>query len=404
MKRSICSRLFGLSAACFFAVSQIGWAQNPGASGIQGQQSYQGQQGYQRPPNHQGQTYQSPPNAQQYQRPPQGHSAQGQPGQYRHPTAQQGTQGQPQPSGQHTVLANGQPAQPQRIAIQPPFVLSPQQEAELNKLLNDWEAKGAQIKSFNCAFKRWEYNPTFSGNDQSQALAEAEGEIKYYAPDKGLFRVTRGWDNVFDQMTGKYKPGPEKPGDYWTCNGKSVFQVDHDQKTIEEHPLPPHLQGQAIANGPLPFVFGAKAAVLKQRYYMRITTPEKAREKEVWLEAVPRTQQDAANFSKIDLILSKDELLPVAMQMHNPAYNGQRTVINFHSSKVNSVWAPLQQMVNDFARPNVFGYRHVVNPPPAPAGNAGPQTQAQQRPQQPAHQPPQQPGAGQAGLPRGQVQ
>ena len=49
-----------------------------------------------------------------------------------------------------------------------------------------------------------------------------------------------------------------------------MFEYRHDQKQLVERPIPPQLQGQAIVDGPLPFLFGAEAAKLKARYWMRI--------------------------------------------------------------------------------------------------------------------------------------
>ena len=66
---------------------------------------------------------------------------------------------------------------------------------------------------------------------------------------------------------------PER-AEHWICDGKSVFFHDHKTKKLIEYKLPPESQGKAIRNGPLPFLFGAEAARLKQRYYMRVITPQ----------------------------------------------------------------------------------------------------------------------------------
>jgi TIGR03009 family protein len=309
--------------------------------------------------------------------------------------------GQPNGGGQRSggVLPNGQPAQPPQLQTQPPFTLTPQEQLELDKLLKDWEAKSDKVKSFKCTFRRWEYNPAFANGNPNQATTESEGEIKYYAPDKGLFRVTKSWDNVLDPATGKFQPTAEKPGEYWTCTGDSVFEVNHLNKTVEEHPLPPHLKGKAITEGPLPFVFGAKADVLKQRYFMRINMPPGAPQDQIWLEAIPKTRQGAANFSKVELILNREELMPVGMQIHDPGANANnlsRTAIMLENHSVNNPWAPLQQLLNNFARPNPIGFKQVVIQPQAPA--AAQQGQPPAQVQNPGGA---QPSARQAVVPQG---
>src|SRR5438128_146488 len=57
------------------------------------------------------------------------------------------------------TLANGQLAQPQQLAVQPPFVLTQQQQSELDHLLDEWEKNSNAIKQFKCSFTRWEYDP-----------------------------------------------------------------------------------------------------------------------------------------------------------------------------------------------------------------------------------------------------
>ena len=101
--------------------------------------------------------------------------------------------------------------------------------------------------------------------------------------------------------------------------------------------MPPELQGKGIGDGPLPFVFGVEAQKLKQRYFMRIITPPNV-QNEVWLEAYPRYQQQAAEFSKVQVILQisgpTKALLPYAIQIYSP--NGKdRTVYQLQNPKIN---------------------------------------------------------------------
>ena len=104
-----------------------------------------------------------------------------------------------QPSG--GTLPNGAPAQPQPLYAAPPFVLSPQEEAELDGLLKAWEKQSQGVKYFYCEFNRLEYNPAFAGGNPNQLTTESHGEIKFAAPDKGLFRVTAISNYVLDPKT-----------------------------------------------------------------------------------------------------------------------------------------------------------------------------------------------------------
>src|SRR4029077_6046625 len=77
------------------------------------------------------------------------------------PPATQQAQPSAAQQAQPGKLANGAPAKPQQIAVQPPFVLAPQEQAQLDQLLGEWEKNNSAIKTFRCSFTRREYDPTF---------------------------------------------------------------------------------------------------------------------------------------------------------------------------------------------------------------------------------------------------
>ena len=69
------------------------------------------------------------------------------------------------------------------------------------------------------------------------------------------------------------------------------------------------------------------------RYWIRINTPADAKG-QIWLEVYPKYQQDAANFFRIDLILSAENLQPFALQIHDSTRQS-RTVYQFQQITVN---------------------------------------------------------------------
>jgi hypothetical protein len=137
---------------------------------------------------------------------------------------------------------------------------------------------------------------------------------------------------------------------------------------VIERTLPPEMRGKAIADGPLPFLFGAKAERLKQRYFLRLVTPPTVKNQH-WLEAYPRFQADASNFYKAQLILSADKLMPGAIQITEP--DGKtNTVYVLTDVTVNGLWAAIGP---DFAKPKApLGWKRVVNPEQAAQQVQGP--------------------------------
>ena len=278
-------------------------------------------------------------------------------------------------------------AVPARVATVPAQVappqqapaLSPQEAAALDQLLAAWETRNAAVRTWSCTFHKWEYNawsPADAGGERL-AFSESTGELKYAAPDKGLFRVKES--KQWSPEARRYEVRAGDAGEHWVCNGESIYEFRHAERQLRETKLPPEMRGKAISDGPLPFVFGAKADTLKKRYWMRIITPTGTRD-QIWLESLPRFQADAANFSKVELILQSRDLMPFAIQIYKPG-GKDRDVYQF-DPRTNLIDKSLD-LIRDFAKPMTpFGYKYVLEDlqaqqpqPPAPPAVRPPQVQ-----------------------------
>jgi TIGR03009 family protein len=269
-----------------------------------------------------------------------------QPAQYQPPIQPgQPQPGQPQPGQAQPlnpgIAPNGQPGQPLTqpgmppVQMQParaPFQLTPQQEAELDMTLKSWETSSAAVKTFQAEITRWEYDPVWG--PQNSAKTEAAGTVKYQAPDKGLFQITAAKN--YNMTTNKFEPSTDVSQlEHWVCDGTYVYVVDHKEKKMVKNELPPNMRGTQIADGPLPFVFGQKAEKLKTRYWVRVTTPADVKG-QIWLEAFPKYQADAANYKKVEIILDAAKLHPLAIQTHSPdPKSTARVVFQFSGQSAN---------------------------------------------------------------------
>lgn len=279
--------------------------------------------------------------------------------------AQNSAGGQGNLSGQpNGVLTNGQRSQPTPLPIAAPFQLTPQERAELNEVLALWEAESDKVRTFSCNFTRLIYDPAWTGGDPKQPKSMDKGEIKYAAPDRGMFKDAETYNFVQNAMTKKWEPIKDNnPGEYWTCSGTSIYTVDYKNKVIEERPLPKELQGKAITDGPLPFVFGAKAAALNSRYFIKIDTPKDVNN-QVWLDVYPKFRGDAQNFSRVKLILTTPDMMPYGMEMYDPGAgtgNLSRTVILFEKNDKNNPLQAVNNWFSDFSVPKIpfGGFKHV---------------------------------------------
>ena len=260
----------------------------------------------------------------------------------------------PATAGQPVTPAGVNPALANVPALKPAwFPLSPQHQAYLDQILGFWEHKSTKTERYRCTFRRWEYDPVFGPKDTYRTFSE--GVIKYAAPDKGLFRVNRQFEYRAPKDAGEQAKHEELKVDadsfeHWICDGQFVYQFDRAQKLLVQTELPEEIRGKAIGKGPLPFLFNAKADDIKRRFWIRVITPEKAKG-EYWLEAVPKTADDAANFSKIHVIIDEADYLPKAMIVFGLADRDipcSTTTFQFNEREVN--FSVLAEQLNLFHR------------------------------------------------------
>jgi TIGR03009 family protein len=164
------------------------------------------------------------------------------------------------------------------------FDLSENQQKLLDQILLKWEQQGNKVKTYSCQFTRWEYDQVYGNPADHGKKSEGSGEIRFKAPDTGLYQI-KGLQE-FDPAKKVVKPKSEGL-DHWICDGKAIWEYNAEKKQLIERRLPPELQGKAISEGPLPFIFGAKAEQLKRRYWLRDVTPTEDLGKKIWLEAMP---------------------------------------------------------------------------------------------------------------------
>ncbi len=255
----------------------------------------------------------------------------------------------------------------------PPFQLSPVEQQFVDQILQMWETESDKIKTFDCQFERWEYDPVFGPGNQIPFI-KSLGQLTYAKPDKGSFKINevRRYQQDDPKQPGDWVLQQHEVGEHWVCDGKAIHEYNHEKKQLVVQPLPPELQGTAIVDGPLPFLFGAKADKLKQRYWIRSPASNAT---SIQLEAYPRRQADAANYSRVDVMLDRKRMLPTALQVHMP--NGQsRTAYMFQEPTINGKLNALFGSLFNAPR-TPLGWKRVVEELP-PATSSSPQAVAPQ--------------------------
>jgi TIGR03009 family protein len=258
---------------------------------------------------------------------------------------QQPTYGQPPQAGGAAVPVSaprgaiaGQPAPNGPVTPpSPPFVLNDVEQQFVAQTLQMWETESAKIKTFNANFHRLDYDDVWGPKGETPNVV-SEGTLSYSKPDKGSFKIDKikRWTKTDPQNPAPDAPGShieqkDEVGEHWVCDGKAIYEYNHREKQLVVTPIPEEMRGQAITDGPLPFLFGAQADKLLARYWIR---PASSNPDQIWLEAYPRRQADAANYDKVEIILDRKTMQPVALKIHLPG-GQQRHVYTFESPTIN---------------------------------------------------------------------
>jgi TIGR03009 family protein len=235
--------------------------------------------------------------------------------------------------------AAGQPGAAPVQPVGPPFQLNELEQQFVLQTLQMWEQESSQINTFNAESERWEYDAVF-GPGANTPMIKSMGSLSFSKPDKGSFRIEKinRWTKKDPQSTAADAPGdwahqPEEIGEHWVCDGKAIYEYQHRDKQLVVTTIPPDMRGQNIVEGPLPFLFGAKADRLISRYWIRVA---RSTETEIWLEAYPRWPSDAANYNSVDVMLDRKTMQPKGIQVNLPGGQQRHTYIfNTKTMKVN---------------------------------------------------------------------
>lgn len=257
-----------------------------------------------------------------------------------------------------------------KIPTQPDwFPLPAEQQQHIDQLLDFWQQSSDKIRQCTCDFTRWDYDPTYCDyrNPQSQELAAFavwRGQIRYAAPDKALLETTELWK--FAMV--KDQPDMEKSDDQnlklkWMCDGKYIYDFDFVHKRLTDIEIPTAFQGDGLVNSPLPFLFGANRDTLLNRFWIRPITPANATD-EYWLQVIPKRLEDARTYSKVELVIARQDFLPKSMILFSANYDPKENPVSqayvFENRKINGQLADLQNFLGIFIKPKLpFGWERT---------------------------------------------
>ena len=215
-----------------------------------------------------------------------------------------------------------QPAAPQ-IDVTQELAALPQ---ELREVLEQWYQSSQKIEKLHGEHCRFVYDYVF--NVEKHAV----GKFYYEAPSRGRIdlapkKISRDKNvkrHPETRETAEFSVRPES-AERWICDGEQILVIDETQKTVEQFEIPQASRGRNIMDGPLPFLFGMPPEKAVSRYQLRL---ENLSRQHFDLLAVPRWKQDAANYKWARIRIERQTMLPMAVQMLDPA-GTRETVYTF---------------------------------------------------------------------------
>lgn len=242
-------------------------------------------------------------------------------------------------------------------------------DPQMQQILEIWERHTGKFTRMEGEFIRYEYDDVFLVEKQTS------GNYYYEAPDHGRidfkpmsaqttpdgangFRVVEG--KVLHRKDGKdysVVPGAEER---WICNGQELLSIDVSTKTYRRIGIPEQYRGDAIRNGPLPFMFGMKAQDVIDKYDldfgpMHDPRGEKTPNRVIHIIAYPLMETQRREFQKAEVLISSQTFEAIAIKLFDPSGN-KETVYKFTKHG-----APKLPWLNNKFSENMFGYKCILD-------------------------------------------
>ena len=210
------------------------------------------------------------------------------------------------------------------VFTQSPFPALAEKEQEfIDQVLLVWEKRAASVETLSCSFVRWDYDTTRFQHPTDSVhsfFREVRGELAFMKGGKFLYRV----DDVMQLSSVRppaFRPHLRPFGELWCCDGKWLYDRDRNTKTERQFELSPMQRKALSESSPFLLLFEVSAKKLKQRYWLRCI---KSDDRTVWVEAWPKWASDAGCFSRVQVVLSRKDILPSAMIVFAPNWTAQR--------------------------------------------------------------------------------
>lgn len=222
--------------------------------------------------------------------------------------------------GAAVPLAAQQPAPPARPAADGAGIL----DNRVDELLREWSVRTGEIKSLYAQFTRT------TVDKQWKAKEVDEGSARYLAPGRARLDIETA----------------ERAESHVLTDQNELWLYLPPQKKIKIFKLNKQAKADALDDGPLPFLFGAKPDTAKIRYRFEILAED---QKMVQTRVYPKLEKDRQNFVWCEMTLNKETFLPNQLKFLEP--NNNEVTFTFKG-----IWTNIEINPSDFEGKRVKGW------------------------------------------------
>jgi TIGR03009 family protein len=239
-------------------------------------------------------------------------------------------------------------------------------DADMDKLLRNWESKSRGVRDVECEFRRITKDVIFKTEEIEYGKASG---IKPYQGRLDLMDANGNWSQIF------------------IYNGKRLHQYDFKAKQESIYILPePDPAGQSMP-GPLGFIYGITASEAKTRFDMKLIRQfSKDGIDYAEIHATPRTQADQQDFKTARILIDLRTYLPKELNFVEPNGNEQHWMFDRLETNLNPpVSSKDLQPFSIEKNPELKNWKHVTNNLAEPSKNSEePRTKGSAQPKAPS--------------------
>ncbi|MGA2257827.1 MAG: hypothetical protein ABSG53_24455 [Thermoguttaceae bacterium] len=211
----------------------------------------------------------------------------------------------------------------------------------VDSVLAKWEEASQKCKTLDAKLTVWRYDQVF---DRDHQPTITQGRFYYEAPNLGRYETRKtakaaanDWSSVSEAIIWNGKEMLWIEGDTRHCRRFSTAKLQSLLSEPEKNDFGWwRVFARAFARrfqGPKqfqPLLIGIPASEVRERFYVTITE----RGGVLYLRALPKRSVDAADYSRIDVILNAKTYMTVATEIISPS-GRERMVVQLNDPQVN---------------------------------------------------------------------